>query len=108
MHITYEIKLWPFYVDNGSLLRNSLLGHAKISKNPNPDKLSYSGYCISFDIHETFSLPNGGFGKNVIIFSTDWAHLCILVIKKQYLISQKRPNAKARQYYVYCRNWTFY
>ena len=80
----------------------------KISKNPNPDKLSYSGYCISLDIHETFSLPNGGFGKNVIIFSTDWAHLCILVIKKQYLISQKRPNAKARQYYVYCRNWTFY
>ena len=29
---------------------------------------SYSGYCIAFDTHSTFSLPDGtGFGKNAII-----------------------------------------
>ena len=38
----------------------------KLTKNADPDKYSYSGYCISFDVCGTFSMTNGGFGKNVI------------------------------------------
>ena len=35
-------------------------------------KYSCSGYCISFDIHGTLSLSDGGgFGKIIIIFDAD-------------------------------------
>ena len=31
----------------------------------------YSGYGISFDVHGTFSLPNGGFEKTVVLFGAN-------------------------------------
>ena len=53
-------------------LRNSLFGVIKLSENPDHDQHSYFGCVSSFDVRETFSLPNGGdFGKNVVIFGTD-------------------------------------
>ena len=44
------------------MLRNSLFEGVTLASNPDPDKYSYSGHGISFDVRRTFSLPNGGFG----------------------------------------------
>ena len=71
MYITYEIKSWPYYFESGFTLGNALFGSFKFTKNTDPDKYSYSGYGISFDVRGTFSLPNGSFGKNVVIFCVD-------------------------------------
>ena len=71
LHITFEIKIWPFYFVKGFTLQNFLFGAVKLTKNADPDKCSYSGYAISFDVRRTFSLPNGGFGEKVIIFGAD-------------------------------------
>ena len=71
MYIVFEIKPWPFYFDNGFTSRNSLFGGAKVTKNPDLDNYSYSGYGISFDVCGTFSLGNGGFSMNVIKFGAD-------------------------------------
>ena len=53
------------------MLRNTLCRGVKLTKNPDPDKYSYSVYGNSFNVHGTFSLPNGGLGKNVLIFCAD-------------------------------------
>ena len=40
LDITFEIKLWRFYTNNCFLLRNSLFGAAKFTKNADPHKYS--------------------------------------------------------------------
>ena len=52
-------------------LKNPLFGAVRLVKNADIDKCKYSGYGTRFDMKETFSFPNGGFGKNVIIFKVD-------------------------------------
>ena len=42
-----------------------------MTKNADIDKYHYSGYGIGFDRKESFSLPGGGSGQNVIIFGPD-------------------------------------
>ena len=71
LYTIFETKLLPLYTDNGFTLRNSLFESVKLTANPGPDKYSYSGYGISFNVPGTFSLPNGGFGEKVIIFGDD-------------------------------------
>ena len=58
-----------------------------MNKNPDPDKYSCSGYGTSFDICGTFSLPNGWFGKNVIIFGAYMISSTHIDNKKRYLNS---------------------
>ena len=65
---------------------------------PDPDKYSYSGYGISSDIQGNFSLPSGGFGKNIIIFGADTSPSVYVDNKKIYLNSCQRSNAGVRQY----------
>ena len=68
MYIFFEIKLLPFYTENGFALRYLFLGAVKLTSNPHPDKYPYSGFGISFDMLGTFPLPNGGFDEKVTIF----------------------------------------
>ena len=43
-----------------------------MNENADPDKYSYSEYCIGFDAGGGFSLSDGSaFGKNVAIFGAD-------------------------------------
>ena len=63
------------------------LGVLKLTKNPDPDNRSYSGYGISFDVHGTFSLTNGKFGTNVVIFGADMSSSVHVDNKKGYLNS---------------------
>ena len=69
--ITDELKSWPYYTGNGFTLRNSLFGDVKLTTNLDPHKYFYFGYGVSFDVRGTFSLPDGGFGKNIVIFGAD-------------------------------------
>ena len=79
-------------------LRNSLLELVKLATNSDPDKYFYSGYCILFDVCGSFSLLNGGFSKNVIIFGGD-------VSPSVYIDNKK---GIFRQYYIDCRSWILY
>ena len=48
-----------------------MFGAIQITKNDDPDKYKYSGYCIRFDSEESYTHRDGGYGKNVIIFGAD-------------------------------------
>ena len=53
-----------------------------------PDNYGYSGYDIGFDARSEFSLPDGSWGKNVIIFgadnnTNDITHLLYMLIIKR-------------------------
>ena len=100
------MKPWPIYNDDDFTFRNSLFRGVKLNKNPYPDKYSYSGYGISFDLWGIFSLPRGGSDKNVIIFGAGMsssAHMdnkkqretlfkCTLQWKQQLFIFQSNKN----------------
>ena len=64
-----------------STLKKSFTAAVKLTKNA--DKYSYSGYDISFDTRETFSLSNGGFGKNVLVFDADMSSSVLVDDKKK-------------------------
>ena len=42
-----------------------------MTKNTDTDKHKYQGHGIGFDLTGTFTHPDGGIGKNVIIFGVD-------------------------------------
>ena len=42
-----------------------------MTKNSGADKYKYQGHGIGFDLSGIFSHPNGGDGKNVVIFGAD-------------------------------------
>ena len=56
------------------VLGNCLFGKIKMTKNADTDKYKYQGHGIGFDLPGTFIHPNGGDGKNVIIFGVDMAN----------------------------------
>ena len=53
-------------------------------KNANIEKKKYSGYGIGFVKGSAYLLPDGSFGRNVVIFGADlWTHLFMLIIKEK-------------------------
>ena len=52
----------------------------KLTKNADPEKYGYSGYCIGLDVRSQFSLPSGGWGKNVNFGVENSLWLCVLVM----------------------------
>ena len=58
-------------LDTDFTLGNCLFGSAKLTKNADPDKYKCSGYGVGFYSSSEFLLPDGSFGKNVIIFGPD-------------------------------------
>ena len=50
LYNAYEINLWALNLDNKFTLGNSLFGSFRLTKNPDPDKHSYFGYDIGFDV----------------------------------------------------------
>ena len=43
----------------------------KLTKNVDPDKYRYSGYCAGFDARSQLSWSDGSWGKNAVIFGVD-------------------------------------
>ena len=53
------------------VLQDCLFGKIKMTKNANADKYKYQDHGIGFDSIGTFTHPDGGTSKNVIIFRVD-------------------------------------
>ena len=53
------------------VLENCLFGKIKMAKSADTDKYKYQGHGIGFDSTGTFTHPDGGTGKNVIILGVD-------------------------------------
>ena len=93
IYFVYEINLWLFTIGQVFVLRNSLFGAVKLTKNADPDKYKYSGCGIGFNVSGSLLLPDGnGFGKNAIVFGADMSSsVHIDINKKGILILGKGP-----------------
>ena len=71
IYIVYRTS--PKTINSNFVFKNCLFGAIKITNTTNSDtgKWQYSGYGIGFDSKGEFTHPDGGDGKNVIIFGAD-------------------------------------
>ena len=115
--IVYQLDSWRPNFDTDFTLGGCLFGGVKLTENADPDKYSYCGFGIGFNICGEYSLPDGSVCKNVTIFGADMSssvHIDnrgkdILILDKgptkglnntltaesQYLISFRRPGIKS-------------
>ena len=77
-------------------MQNDLFFAVKLTKNAGIDKYKYSGYGIGFDTRKSFSSPNVGFSKNVIVFGADMSSSVYIDNKKRYLISWCSINCRKK------------
>ena len=70
VNICIVYKISPKSINSNFVFENCLFGAIKIvnTTNSDTDKWQYSGYGIGFDLSGSFTHPDGGNGKNVIIF----------------------------------------
>ena len=68
-YIVYRVKARTN--SSNIVLENCLFGKIKMIKNADTNKYKYQGHGIGFDLSGIFSHPDGGDGKNVIIFGVD-------------------------------------
>ena len=60
---------------------------------------------MGFDSHPEFSLPDGSYGENAIIFGVDMSSSVYADNKgKDILILGKGPNTRVRWYYINSRS----
>ena len=64
----------------------SLFGAAQLTVNADCDKYGHNGYGIGFDACSQFSLANGEWGKNVVIFGADSSSAACADNKKQDIL----------------------
>ena len=71
IYIVYKTS--PKTINSNFVFENCLFGAIKTANttNSDTDKWQYSGYGIRFDSTGSFTHPDGGDGKNVIIFGVD-------------------------------------
>ena len=71
IYIVYKTS--PKTINSNLLFKNCLFGTIKITSttNSDTDKWQYSGYGVGFDSTGSFTHPDRGNGKNVIIFGPD-------------------------------------
>ena len=85
-------SLSPRTINFSFVLKNCLFGAVEITKKADVDKYKYSEYGIGFDTKGSFTHPDGGCGRNVIIFGAD-------------LSNSKHPNNKTRNILVLGRDF---
>ena len=73
LYIIYELGTWSGDFNTKYKLGDCFLGAVKLTKNADPDKYRYIGYGIGFDARSLFSLPNGEWGKNIVIFGVGYS-----------------------------------
>ena len=71
VNIYIVCELDKTYVKTHPTLVNCLFGAVNITKNADIDYNKYSGYGIGFDRTGVYLLPDGSFGRNVVIFGVD-------------------------------------
>ena len=68
-YIVYRLS--PRSNSSSIVLESCLFGKIKMTKNVDTDKYKYQDHGIGFDSTGTFTYPDGGTSKNVIIFGVD-------------------------------------
>ena len=71
LFISYILGSQLRFLNTDFTLGNCLFGAVKLTKNANLDKCKYINYGIGFDSRPEFLLPDGSYGKNIIIFGAD-------------------------------------
>ena len=77
--------------DNDPILKSSLFGAVRSTKNVDFDNCGYYGYGIAFDWYSSFSFPGDGFGRNIIIFGIEISSSVHFDNKKDIVILGKGP-----------------
>ena len=91
LYVVYEITNFHG-VNNYPTLTNALFGAVELTKNTDIDKYKYFRYGIGFDGKVFYSHPNGGTGRNVVIFGVDMSSSTKIDNKgKDILILGKGP-----------------
>ena len=86
-------RLIPRTISSNIVLKNCLLGSEDITKNADPDKYVYSGGIgTGFGLAGEYAHPDGGMGRNVIIFGAD-------------MTNSKHPNNKTKDVLVLGRHF---
>ena len=86
--IISELDTWSRKLNSDFNLKDYLFGGVKLAENAESDKYVYGGYGIGFDSGLLFSIPNFGWGKNVIIFGVDRSSSVYINNKKRHLNSR--------------------
>ena len=73
--IVYELDIWSRDLRTDLTLKYRVFGAVILNKNVDPDKYSYSEYCIGCDSRLFFLFSKFCFGKNVIYFG-DVVYFC--------------------------------
>ena len=86
IYIVYKSS--PKTFDSNFVFKNCLFGAIKIANTTNSDidKWQYSCYCTGFDSTGTFTHPDEGDGKNVIIFGVNMSDPRHLTNKTQSVL----------------------
>ena len=71
IYISYTLNVWLRNLNTHFTSNNCLFGSVKLTKNADPDKYEYRGYCTGFDSPLEFLFTDGSMGRNVIIFGVD-------------------------------------
>ena len=73
LSVVYELDTWLgyLYCNPDFALDDCLFGAVKLTKNVNPNKYRYSGHGKGFNARLQFSLSNGEWGLNAVIFGVD-------------------------------------
>ena len=82
LYISYTLGPQLRNLNTYFTLGNCLFGSVKLTKNADLDKYKYTGYSIGFDSRSEFSLPDGSYRKNVIIFGADMSSSVMLIIRE--------------------------
>ena len=86
LYISYTLNLQLINLNTDFTLGNGLFGSVKLTKNADLDKYKNSGYGIGFDSRLEFSIQNGSFGKNVIIFGANVSPAMSIDNKEKYVL----------------------
>ena len=78
-----ELDRWSQDLNAEFTLKNFLFCAVKLTKNPHPDKYSYSRYGIKFVSRSFLLFPNFDCGKNVVFSDLTIAHHFLLITRKK-------------------------
>ena len=85
IYIVYEISK-SINISDYPTLENYLFGAVSLTKNADIDKYGYSGYGTGFHRHGSFSFPDTGLGRNIIIFGVDMSSSTKIDNRKKYIL----------------------
>ena len=101
-YIAYELD--KTYAQTLLTLVNCLFGAVSITENADTDKNKYSGYGIGFDWTGVYLLPDGSFGRNIVIFGVDMSSSAHVDNKgKDIFNSWNRSNTRVRWAFINCK-----